>query len=132
MQTIMTHNWTKLLGYELEVHHQHGANINVWVEDDELHNNADIEVLIRPTGGTYAPGWRAPVRGKYLFSADSTLHVGGAVVPLGPDQIVVNDAGWFTDGQGNTVFSGPGIAMNSGAPLDTSEPAPNTVEWTSP
>lgn len=132
MQTIMPHNWTKLLGYDLDVHHQHPGNVNVWVEDSELKNNADVEILLRPTSGTYTPGWRAPLRGRYLFSADATLHVGGAVVPLSPDQIVVSDAGWFTDGQGNRVFSGPGIAMSSGGALDTSDAAPLTVEWHSP
>ncbi len=133
MQTIITHLWTKLDGYELDVVHQAGRNITVWVEDGELKNDANVEVMIRPCTGTYAAGWKAPIRGAYLFGG--LLPAAGSTTAVNfdlDDMVVLRDASSFIDEFGKRVHVGPEIAMNSGGILDTSERAPTTVEWTSP
>lgn len=117
-QVIPTHTWTRLEGYDVDVHHQHPGNINVWVADGELKTSAeDAVAVLRPTGGSYAPGWRVPVRGTYYFRTDR--NAGAMVVALDTGQIVIRDAEWVTDTFGREVFSGPEIGQSSGGSLMT-------------
>lgn len=80
MQTIPTGIWTKLEGYEVEVHHQAGCNLNVEVIDGQLvpAPHATTRWLLRPTAGAFGPRWTAPIAGWYMFGSRwMTLPAGG-------------------------------------------------------
>lgn len=129
-QAIVPYVWTKLPDYDVEVFHDAGFTVIVWVEDDRLVSSAPgvasvlpsapghPRILLRPVGGRYPRGWRAPFAGVWAFG-----YSGGrgpyVHTEMSPAQVVLFD---LAEADENSPGIGPVIAMDSHRPPITVTP----------
>lgn len=131
-QVVMSGIWTKLLDHDVDVYHNSGFNINVWIEGGQFKSAAPQQatVLLRHHGGTYPPGWRAPFAGLWAFGYREAINPGPWLhIPPAPKHVIVFDS---LPADGTHPAFGPLIAMDSGCQALTEQefgPA-ITAEWT--